>query len=452
MTHRSRIFPLLCVLALVIGCSKDNNPVTPPSDTGSDTQAPTVSIISPIANESVGRTSLSVEAQASDNKAVTKVEFYLDNIANAVATKTAAPWKATISIAGLQDGDHTVFAKAYDAAGNVATSAVVTWKRGDLVDVTAPTVSIAAPRLNEIAGPYELAVSVNADDNVGVRRVEAFLDGGTTPVATFTAFPWEGIVSIAELADGNHTVSAKAYDDAGNVGTSSAVGFAKGNPRMTLIEIVTSANCGPCAPANAFLRANTQDIATQVKLAVVKNHVWWPLSTDQLWIDSQTWSKPRTDYLFSGAGSYYAPDAWVGGVEMTSDYSTWVPQIHTDMAQSAEAKILIAKSVAGNQATITLTVTGLATSSYSDLRLQTVVTESNISYSDGNGETMHWDVMRTMLPDAQGEAVTIANGETRTFTRTLTIDPKWNASNLKVVAYLQSFGSKRVLQCARVAL
>ena len=59
---------LLTALLLTFGCSKDsNNPVTPPDNTG-DTQAPTVSIVSPTANESVGRTALLIEVQASDNK------------------------------------------------------------------------------------------------------------------------------------------------------------------------------------------------------------------------------------------------------------------------------------------------------------------------------------------------------------------------------------------------
>ena len=58
MYHVNRIpvLPLLLTaLLLTFGCSKDsNNPVTPPDNTG-DTQAPTVSIVSPTANESVGR-------------------------------------------------------------------------------------------------------------------------------------------------------------------------------------------------------------------------------------------------------------------------------------------------------------------------------------------------------------------------------------------------------------
>lgn len=436
---------------LMIGCSDSDNPTTPPPSTDDDKTAPTVSIISPKQDESVGRQLLTVDIQASDNKGVTKVEVFLNNIVNPVASLVAAPWKAVISIAGLQDGSHTVYAKAYDAAGNVTTSAVVTFKRGALIDITEPTVAIKSPAVNEVFGLHEMGVEADADDNVGVVKVEFFIDGSSTPSAMSLSRPYQAVITIADLSEGSHTIMAKAYDASGNIGSSQSIAFRKENIRITLVEIITSANCPPCAPANAYYKDNIKG-SQKAKVATIKNHVWWPASTDRLWHESQTWSKPRTDYLFYPEPTYYAPAAWVNGKIMGSVASDWIVQVTNDKNLPPEAKIELTVNVVGTSATIDAKVTGIASAPYSDLKLHTAILEDDINYSDGNGETTHYDVMRMMLPDANGESFTLSNGETKTFTRNVSFDTRWNKDKLKVVVFVQSNGSKKILQAARLPL
>jgi len=184
----------------------------------------------------------------------------------------------------------------------------------------------------------------------------------------------------------------------------------------------------------------------------IKNHVWWPRNTDRLWTESQTWSNPRTEYLFNPITQFVAPNAWVGGQNMGSTAADWVAQVTQDMKLPAEAKIVLEKTDNGNQVTITARITGMTGSNYSDLRLHTVVTESNINYNDGNSEYVHYDVMRHMYPDAEGEAITLPQGQEKTFTRTIDIDSKWTKSNLKVVVFIQSYGTKKILQAGRLSL
>ncbi|PKL14874.1 MAG: hypothetical protein CVV50_02110, partial [Spirochaetae bacterium HGW-Spirochaetae-6] len=85
-----------------------------------DTEAPVVSITSPVNGATVSG-SVSIATSASDNVGVAKVELYLNGAL--IGTKDAAPytfsWSATT-------GTHTLQAKAYDAAGNVGSSSVVT--------------------------------------------------------------------------------------------------------------------------------------------------------------------------------------------------------------------------------------------------------------------------------------------------------------------------------------
>ena len=67
---------------------------------------------------------MSVTATATDNVSVTKVEFYFDGVLKATDTSTPYSWSWDTTTAA--NGGHTLLTKAYDAAGNVGTSAAVT--------------------------------------------------------------------------------------------------------------------------------------------------------------------------------------------------------------------------------------------------------------------------------------------------------------------------------------
>lgn len=331
---------------------------------------------------------------------------------------------------------------------------------GPDTDTTAPVVSFRLPAAADTVGIESVTVSLTATDEVGVTKVEIFIDGDATPVKTLTAAPWDAVLSIAALADGAHTLTAKAHDAAGNVGTAAARNFVKGIrtvdivQRMVLTEVITSANCTPCGPANEYLHTQTSSAAYTDRLAVIKYHAPIPRSTDRLWRESQTWGRPRMTYLFAPTAFELgnAPNAWINGTLIGSVAQNWVAQINQDLTIAPDAKIELTKVVNGSAITLTIKATGLMASAMTDLRLHTVVTESNIEYNDGNSENIHYDVMRTMLPDAAGEQITLAKGETKSFTRQITIDPTWVQNNCDVVVFIQSNTSKYVLQAAKTTL
>jgi hypothetical protein len=99
-----------------------------------DTQAPTVSITAPAGGSTVSAT-VSVTANASDNVGVTKVEFLLDGVLQ--STDTASPYAWSWNTTTATNAAHTLTAKAYDAANNVATSSAVsvTVSNGTPIDV-----------------------------------------------------------------------------------------------------------------------------------------------------------------------------------------------------------------------------------------------------------------------------------------------------------------------------
>ncbi|HWS70484.1 MAG TPA: Ig-like domain-containing protein, partial [Thermoanaerobaculia bacterium] len=86
---------------------------------GSDTTAPTVSVTAPTAGSTVSGT-VSINASASDNVGVAKVEFYVDGALR--STDTTSPYSWSWNTTTFADSTHTIVAKAYDAANNMGTS------------------------------------------------------------------------------------------------------------------------------------------------------------------------------------------------------------------------------------------------------------------------------------------------------------------------------------------
>src|SRR5207245_2284110 len=82
-------------------------------------------------------------------------------------------------------------------------------------DTTPPSVSITSPA-NGSTVSGKISVTASATDNVGVTKVEFYVDG--TLLATDTSSPWTFSWDTSLAVAGNHTLSVKAYDAQGNIG------------------------------------------------------------------------------------------------------------------------------------------------------------------------------------------------------------------------------------------
>jgi len=192
----------------------------------SDTTLPTASITNPVAGATVSG-NVSVSVSASDNVGVTKVELYVDGTLS--NSDTTSPYTFTWNTATASNGSHTLSTKAYDALNNAGTSTSVTVTVSNtFVDTTAPTVSISSPTNGaEVTG--NIGVTTSVSDNVGISKVEFFMDSATTPAATITSSPYTFTLNTALVANGTHTVNAKAYDAANNIGQSTTVSVTVNN-------------------------------------------------------------------------------------------------------------------------------------------------------------------------------------------------------------------------------
>lgn len=183
---------------------------------GGDTEAPVVS-----GSETGDSDIITFSATATDNVGVSKVEFYVDGVLK--GTDDTSPYSMTLDSKTLTNATHVLVAKAYDTAGNVGTSTPETFTVNNPgSDQELPVISV-----NESGTSGTITFSATATDNIGVTKVEFYVDNALK--GTDTISPYSMNLDSLMLAEGSHILMGKAYDAAGNIGTSTSVTFTVNN-------------------------------------------------------------------------------------------------------------------------------------------------------------------------------------------------------------------------------
>src|SRR4030066_478304 len=164
-----------------------------PKNATPDTIPPPVSIPSPPTGTTfTSAVTVTIVATASDNVKVSKVEFYDNGVYK--GSDPRKPYTFNWSITSTDNGTHDWTAKAYDRAGNISTSSVVTLTANiGTADTTPPSVSITSPPSGTTYTTAQtVTITASSSDNVGVTKVE-FYDGsvlkGTDATSPY-AFAW----------------------------------------------------------------------------------------------------------------------------------------------------------------------------------------------------------------------------------------------------------------------
>ncbi len=153
----------------------------------------------------------------------------------------------------------TVYPNVYIYSGTSATAynLALTYTGGTPpppADTTAPTASAT-----ESGTSGTITFSATATDNVGVTKVEFYVDGALK--GTDTTSPYSMTLDSTTLTNATHSLVAKAYDAAGNIGSSTAVSFSVSNttpPPTTFNEVESN---GTTATANVVPDTATKIVA-----------------------------------------------------------------------------------------------------------------------------------------------------------------------------------------------
>ncbi len=187
---------------------------TPPPEPPKDTTAPSTSISSPKVGATVGG-KVTVNAGASDNVGVTKVELYVNGAL--YATDTLSSYSFSWDTAPLgSSATATLTVKAYDAEGNskLSSGALVTVKN-IVPDTTAPVVTITQPANGAIVSSSSVTIKAKATDNVKIKRLTIYVDGRevSSDNDTGDSYTW----NTRKVASGSHSIKARAEDTSGNI-------------------------------------------------------------------------------------------------------------------------------------------------------------------------------------------------------------------------------------------
>ena len=188
----------------------------------SDTSAPTVSITSPSSGATVAGL-VPVDVSANDNVGVSRVELVVNG--KPVATDMMAPYGFSWDSTSVADGNATIVAYAYDAAGNYSSrsltvnvanaAAVATPVPAPVADTMPPVASITNPLANaRVSG--NITVQAKGTDNVAVTSLKLYIDGQVKSTSNGGSINYKWNTKPA--SSGTHTLRVEARDAAGNVG------------------------------------------------------------------------------------------------------------------------------------------------------------------------------------------------------------------------------------------
>jgi hypothetical protein len=229
-----------------------------PVTVDNDLTPPTVSISAPTEGATVTGT-FTVNATATDNLAVTRVEFY--DGSTLLGSDSSSPYAYSWNTRAGSNGDRTLTAKAYDAAGNVGTSEVRVNADNDF---TPPTVTLTAPGEGETLSGT-VVFTATASDNRAVTKVAFFV--GTTQVGTDTTAPYSYSYNTRSLPNGAKALTAVAYDAVNNVGTSAPVNVTFDNDFTPPTVALTAPAEGETLSGTVVLTATASDTAGIARVA-----------------------------------------------------------------------------------------------------------------------------------------------------------------------------------------
>ncbi len=166
---------------------------------------------------------VNITAYAEDERSIQSVEFFIDG--ESKGSSSAYPYIYNWSTSGISDStSHTIFARATDGGGNTAISPVIrvtVYPRiGPAGDNSAPSALFLYPVAGSVV-TGTVSVSVDLFDNEGVTKTEFYVDGQLKTSQDNPDSPWIFNWNTAAQADSTmHSLYVKAFDAAGNAGTS----------------------------------------------------------------------------------------------------------------------------------------------------------------------------------------------------------------------------------------
>ena len=176
-----------------------------------DSIPPTLTITFP-PDQAILSDTVLVSAYAFDNVELGMVTMYLND--SVIILSKDAPYEYTwITTDYAEDEQHTIWAKAEDAAGNLTQTSPIRVLIDNLDNIN-PTGSLIFPYTGQTLSG-EITIIVEANDNEEVAFVNVYIDGDTAATLTESPYTYNWDTSV-EVDDINYTIHVHIQDITGN--------------------------------------------------------------------------------------------------------------------------------------------------------------------------------------------------------------------------------------------
>ncbi len=258
-------------------------------------------------------------------------------------------------------------------------------------------------------------------------HIDSLPSDGTVNVA----FPLY-TVSEGHLIEIRCTTTMDGDEIPGN-DTRSVYNTAYTQPHIPMGLLFTNAGCGPCVSANQTLDNYIPTQGNDVALARI--HVWWP-GSDSMYNANSAQSQDMVAYYgVSGVPAFFIDGMESGNI--VGDYNA------AKLIKSPNSIELFFNDETDE---LTVKVHNIEMMQpIENLKLRAYVTEDNVYYAGGNGETHHNQAMRHIWPDVDGLDCPTTMG-THTFVIDAPLVQSWNYDNLRATVYLQDMDTNKMLQ------
>ena len=260
----------------LIGTATDV-PVTIQETTGGGGETPGISIVNPVAGQVVSDT-VQVTANAHDEAAIEKVQFYLDGKPLG-ATLTAPPWAISWNTKEVTNANHTLSVSMTDTMGRTVNSTNVTVKVENPAEESPCFVmdanvtvngrgAVTTPLFTTAEAGEQLFAFVSSDGPKGAGRQTATVSGA--------GLIWT-LVTRANSRSGDAEVwTATAIGPLSNVSVSSTPAVAGFDQTLTVISMQMSQGAGASAAAGAASGEATVSLKTteEGSLVFAVGHDW----------------------------------------------------------------------------------------------------------------------------------------------------------------------------------
>lgn len=213
-------------------------------------------------------------------------------------------------------------------------------------------------------------------------------------------------------------------------------------PKKILVEHFTNTNCSICASKNPSFFSNLNKQTNTLYLSI---HPSAPYASCLLSKQNKVDNDARTNY-YDVYGA--TPVVVINGQEVLGSISTstiFTPYI----GATSPVSMRIEQSKFGNDSIVAkVIIKNQVDHTLDKVSLFVALAEDTVKYKGGNGEPLHYNVMRKSLSKAIGDGIALTKkaGDSITFNYSSKSNALWDFSKIFTIAALQDVNTKSIIQ------